>query len=533
MLKKYLDIFSSEKKMDEKEGKSRTSFLFDRGILVLSLGIFAILMMSLSSHGATSNVTSSIQSLNQSIAALKNSTADYPSAAVPSWLSLGSNSWMLTAATLVGLQSVPGVALLYAGLSKRKYAVNSAMMVFYAFAAVLIIWMIAGYNFGFGPAALKIGSYGVLGTPTPAWGGLYEASQTTYGPSASNLDIPTATYIFFQFVFAAITPVLLAGGVLERMNFKAWMIFVPFWSLLVYSPVAYWLFAGGWLNQLGAVDFSGGYVIHVDAGVGALAAALAVGPRLASERKLEAHSLPLVLAGAGLIWLGWDGFNGGDPGGATIDAAVAVLNTNIATAVSAITWMLMDMAFFKKPTLVGATSGAVTGLVAITPAAGYVNGWEAIIIGIASGSIPWLSLYKFEPRLKVDDTLGVFSTHGIAGIVGGLLTGVFADPNVTKYVYPGLTGALYGNWYQLEIQAVAAAVVFAYDFAITFGLLKLIGLFIPLQAPPDTLAIGDYAMHGEVAYSELLATLPESQVKEESAKEAQEEKEDLNKKKSE
>lgn len=466
---------------------------------ILSIGLFII------------PIAFTLITFSQSTYTPPPSLSDYPPASVPSWLDTGNNSWMLTAATFVGLQSVPGVALYYAGLSKKKYAVNSALMIFYAFAAVLIVWMIAGYNFGFGAPTLMIDKYGILGTPLPAWNGLYEASQTVYGPSSTPLNIPTSTYIFFQFVFAAITPILLAGGVLERMNFKAWMVFVPLWSLLVYSPVAYWLFAGGWLNQLGAVDFSGGYVIHVDAGVGALAAALAVGPRLASEKRLEAHSLPLILAGTGLIWLGWDGFNGGDPGGATIDAAIAVLNTNIATAASAITWMLMDMTFFKKPTLVGATSGAITGLVAITPAAGYVNGLYAIIIGIASGSIPWLALYKLEPKLKADDTLGVFSTHGIAGIVGGLLTGIFADPAVTQYVAPGLTGALYGNWYQLGIQAAAAAIVVIYDFIVTFGLLKLIGLFIPLRAAPDTLKIGDYTMHGEVAYSELLATLPISQ----------------------
>jgi len=489
--------------------------LWEKGLIrfaiILSLAILVIVFSHLSSAQTTSNTTAEIQSLNQSILALENRTAYYPSAAVPSWLDTGSNAWMLTAATFVGLQSIPGVALYYAGLSKKKYAVNTALMVFYAFAAVLIVWMIAGFNAGFGyPAFIHIGEYGIMGYPLPAWSGIYEAHQVVYGPGGTLVNIPMSTFIFFQFVFAAITPVLLAGGVLERMNFKAWMLFVPLWSLLVYSPVAYWLFAGGWLNQLGAVDFSGGYVIHVDAGVGALAAALAVGPRLASERKLEAHSLPLVLAGAGLIWLGWDGFNGGDPLGATIDAAIAVLNTNIATAVSAIAWMFMDMAFFKKPTLVGATSGAITGLVAITPAAGYVNGWEAMVIGIASGTIPWLALYKLEPKLRVDDTLGVFSTHGIAGIVGGLLTGVFADPNVTRYVDPGLTGALYGNWYQLAVQALGAAVVFVYDFAVTFGLLKLIGLFVPLRAEPTELAIGDYAMHGEVAYSELLATIPES-----------------------
>ena len=495
---------------------NRTAFL----IAFFALGLLVVLLAS--SHpaaaGQATNSTNTtalinkleqeILALNQTVMALENHTTDYPSAAVPTWLDTGSNSWMLTAATLVGLQSVPGVALYYAGLSKKKYAVNSMLMVFYAFAAVLVIWILAGYNAGFGyPAFIHVGQYGIMGYPVPAWSGSYEAHQTVYGPSGFTVDIPTSTYIFFQFVFAAITPVLLAGGVLERMNFRAWMAFVPLWSLLVYSPVAYWLFAGGWLNQLGAVDFSGGYVIHVDAGVGALAAAMAVGPRLVTDRKLEAHSLPLVMAGAGLIWLGWDGFNGGDPGGATIDAAIAVLNTNIATAVSAVTWMVMDMVYFKKPTLVGATSGAITGLVAITPAAGYVNGWEAALIGIASGSIPWLSLYKLEPRLRVDDTLGVFSTHGIAGIVGGLLTGVFADPNVTQYIAPGLTGALYGNWYQLGIQALAAAVVFVYDFAVTYGLLKLIGLFIPLQAKPHHLAVGDYELHGEVAYSELLASV--------------------------
>ncbi|MGC9105124.1 MAG: ammonium transporter [Thermoprotei archaeon] len=456
------------------------------------------------------NITAEIQQLNATLMELMNRTAYYPGASVPSWLDTGSNAWMLTAATFVGLQSVPGVALYYAGLTKKKYVVNAMLTVFYAFAAVLIVWVLAGYNAGFGyPAMIKVGQYGVVGWYTPAWKGLYEGGEAVYGPTGTPLNVPTATYIFFQFAFAAIAPILLAGGILERMNFKAWMVFVPLWSLLVYSPVAYWLFAGGWLNQLGAVDFSGGYVIHVDAGIGALAAALAVGPRLATERKLEAHSLPLVVAGTGLIWLGWDGFNGGDPYGATIDAAIAVLNTNIATAASVITWMLMDMKFFGKPTLVGATTGAITGLVGITPAAGYVNGWEAMLIGIASGSIPWLSLYKLEPKLKVDDTLGVFSTHGITGIVGGLLTGIFADPNVTQYVYPGLKGALYGNWYLIAAQALATVVVVVYDFAVTFALLKVIGLFIPLRAPEEQLKIGDYELHGEVAYSELLTTVPQ------------------------
>ncbi|AHC51226.1 ammonium transporter [Sulfolobus acidocaldarius SUSAZ] len=466
-----------------------------RGSYLQKILLFSMLLFILFSISVSADTTNTIPPNLQS----------YPSSSVPSWLDTGSNAWMLVAATLVGLQSIPGVALFYAGLTKKKYTVNTMFLIFYAFAAVLLVWIIAGFNFGFGyPSLLSIKGLGILGYPVPAWQGLYMAEQAVYGPSGTPLNIPMSTYIIFQFVFAAITPILLVGSVIERINYKAWMIFVPIWSLLVYSPLAYWLFAGGWLNQLGAVDFSGGYVIHLNAGIGALAAALAVGPRLAEERKLEPHNLSLILIGTGLIWLGWNGFNGGDPGGATIDAAIAVLNTDLAAAVSAITWIIMDMKFFKKPTLVGAATGAITGLVAITPAAGYVDAWGSIIIGIASGSLPWLSLYKLEPKLRVDDTLGVFSSHGIAGLVGGLLTGVFADPSVSQYILPGLTGALYGNLYQLGIQAFAALIVTIYTFFITYGLLKLIGLFVPLRASESELKVGDYLMHGEVAYSDLL-----------------------------
>lgn len=398
--------------------------------------------------------------------------------------------------------SLPGLAIFYAGLAKKRFVVNTLLMIFYAYAVVLVIWLLGGYNFGFGPAGLSIGKYGILGVPTPATAGVFEGSQAVVGPLNAAYNIPTSTIVFFQFVFAAITPGLFVGAVIERMNFKAWMIFVPAWSFLVYSPLAYWLFAGGWLNQLGAVDFSGGYVIHLSAGITALAAALAVGPRVVSERRLRPNNLTFVLIGAGILWLGWNGFNGGDPYGSTIDAAIAVLNTELAAAASVIVWMLMDMKFIHRPTLVGATTAAVTGLVAITPAAGYVNGWGAMIIGIAAGSIPWISLNKLSPRLKLDDALGVFPAHGVAGLTGGLLTGVLADPTVTQYIAPGLTGALYGNLYQLGIQAFAAAVVIVYVFVVTFALLKLIGRFMPLQESQEKLRIGDKAIHGEIAYDD-------------------------------
>lgn len=422
----------------------------------------------------------------------------YPGPAVPSWLDTGSNAWMLTAATLVGLMSLPGLALFYGGLAKKRFVVNTLFMIFYAYASVLLVWLLFGYNFGFGPAGLKIGDLGILGRPTPALDGGFLASQIAVGPMGTNYNIPTSTFVFFQFVFAAITPGLFAGAIIERVNFKAWMIFVPAWSLLVYSPLSYWLFAGGWLNQLGAVDFSGGYVIHLSAGITALAAALAVGPRLSSDRKLKPNSVILVFIGAGILWLGWNGFNGGDPYGATIDAAIAVLNTELAAAASVIAWVLMDMRFKHKPTLIGATTAAVTGLVAITPAAGYVNGWGALVIGIAAGFIPWVALEKLTPKLKLDDALGVFGAHGVAGLTGGLLTGILADPAVTQFVAPGLTGAFYGNIDELGVQALAALVVIVYVFAISYALLKVIGLVTPVRESDEKLRVGDAAIHGEI-----------------------------------
>src|SRR6058998_2339225 len=422
----------------------------------------------------------------------------YPTPSVPPWLDTGSNAWMLTAATLVGLMSLPGLAIFYGGLAKKRFVLNTVFMIFYAYAAVLVVWLLFGYNLGFGPAGLKIGNYGILGVPAPALDPAAMASQATVGPGGVTYNIPSATFIFFQFVFAAITPGLFVGAIIERMSFKAWMIFVPASSALVYSPLSYWLFAGGWLNQLGAVDFSGGYVIHLSAGITGIAAALAVGPRLSSDRHSKPHNVTLVFIGAGILWLGWNGFNGGDPYGATIDAAIAVLNTELAAAASVIVWMILDMRLNHKPSLIGATTAAVTGLVAITPAAGYVNGWGALIIGIAAGTIPWIATNKLAPKLKLDDALGVFPAHGVAGLTGGLLTGILADPAVTQFVAPNLTGALYGNLSELGVQAFAAGVVIVYVFAVTFVLLKVIGVLTPLREKDTTLKVGDMAIHGEI-----------------------------------
>ncbi|WP_028962870.1 ammonium transporter [Sulfobacillus thermosulfidooxidans] len=432
----------------------------------------------------------------------------------PSYLNTGDNSWQLTAATFVGLQSVPGLAILYGGIVKKKWAVNSAFMVLYAFSIVLVSWVLFGYSMGFGtPLKLGPGILGAMvGVPHPILGSLYEQGQASV-PLVSGamppFQFPGSTLVYFQFVFAAITPAILAGGVLGRMNFKAWMLFVPVWSTLVYSVNAFMLWGGGWLSQLGAVDYSGGYVIHVAAGISGFVAAAVVGPRLMQDRKnFNPNNLLVALAGAGILWLGWNGFNGGDPYFANADAAAAVLNTNLATGVALVTWMIMDMWATSKPSLVGAINGMVCGLVAITPAAGYVNGYGALAIGVAAGFVPWLSMNKLgQTKLfrKVDDTLGVFHTHAVAGALGGILTGVFADPNMFEYLSKkvgqgvSVTGLIYGNPHQVLVQIEALLVIVVYDGLMTWGILKVIGLIVPLRVADKQLAEGDMAIHGEVS----------------------------------
>ena len=467
-----------------------TKFLLNRNV-AFSLAAIALLLLIVSAHAAWAQA--------QVVAPYTPPTSlnSFPPASVPNWLDTGSNAWMMTAGTFVGLMSVPGLALYYGGLTRKKFSINTALMHLYGFAIVLIVWVLAGYNLGFGAAGLTIAKLGILGTFSSVAPGLTEGSQALVGPAQLALNIPTSTVVWFQFVFAAITPLLFIGAIIERANFKAWIVFVPIWSLLVYSPLAYALFGGGWLNQLGAVDFSGGYVIHLNAGIAALASAIAIGPRAMKSKGIKPNNLYFVFIGAGLLWLGWNGFNGGDPYGSSVDASIAVLNTDLATAVSCVAWMLMDMKFLGKPTLVGACSGAVTGLVCITPAAGYVSGYGAIILGIAGGTIPWLATYKLLPRMKVDDALGVFPAHGVAGLTGGILTGIFADPAVTQFVYPGLTGAAFGSFSLLGIQIVAALVVIVYSFVVTFLIWKVIGLVMPLRMSDKQLLEGDKAIHGE------------------------------------
>ncbi|KAB2016120.1 hypothetical protein ES319_D08G074800v1 [Gossypium barbadense] len=413
----------------------------------------------------------------------------HPDEASPPWLNKGDNSWQLTAATLVGLQSGPGLVILYGSIVKKKWAVNSAFMALYAFAAVLICWVGWGYRMSFGDKAF-------LGY------------------------LPNATMIYFQFVFAAITLILIAGALLGRMNFLAWMLFVPLWVTFSYTITAYSIWCpGGWLAKRGLIDYSGGYVIHLSSGVAGFTAAYWVGPRTTRDReRFPPNNILLMLAGAGLLWMGWTGFNGGDPYTVSTDASLAVLNTHVCTATSLLTWLILDYIFFGKPSVVGATQGMITGLVCITPAAGVVQGWAAILMGMMSGSIPWYTMMVLHKKVwflkQVDDTMAVFHTHAVAGSLGGILTGVFAVPKFNRLFYmvtdwQHYIGLFYGfhdgrttaGFRQLGVQLVGILFVVFVHATMTSIICLLISLVVPLRLSEEELQTGDDAIHGEEAYA--------------------------------
>jgi ammonium transporter, Amt family len=456
------------------------------------------------------------------------SATSVPSDCQPTWLDTGSNAWQLTAATFVGLMSVPGLALLYGGLVPKKWVVNTMFMAFSGFSLVLVVWVLWAYKMGFGSPFgggsantynytyggnfFKNFFYNFVGHPETSLRGSSETTQATL-PIGTFLPLSQATtsLFYFQFVFAAITPLLFLGSVLGRIKIRVWMIFVPLWTTFVYSVNAMLLWGGGYWSHEGAVDYSGGYVIHLAAGTSGFVAAWMIGPRLARDRaRFLPHSLPLVSIGAGIVWLGWNGFNGGDPYFASADAATAVVNTNLATVSALLTWVLCDMFLGreKKPTFLGAVNGMIVGLVAITPAAGFVNGLGALLSGAIACVIVWFAWTYLQPIIarKVDDAMGVVYTHGLAGLCGGLLVGIFADPSVV--VYPkttsgtpfAVTGWLYGNRHLFFQQFLAALTVIIWDALVTFLILKIISFVTPLREPDEILEVGDLAIHGEEAY---------------------------------
>jgi ammonium transporter, Amt family len=425
----------------------------------------------------------------------------------PHWLGPGDNAWQLTAATLVGLMSVPGLVVLYGGVMQRRWSVNSMMLAFVAFALVLVMWVLYGFKMGFG-TPLRLGGSdtsflsNVVGRPGAVLDHAAEQGQARIPAlgAAGVLDVPQSSLVYFQFVFAAIAPILMLGSVLGRVRFKAWVPFVLLWATFIYTVNAFLIWGGGWFAQQGAVDFSGGYVIHLAAGTSGFVAAWVIGPRLARDREVDApNNLAMVALGAGLLWLGWNGFNGGDPYNAGADASAAILNTNLATAVAFLVWVCSDYATDRKPSLIGSVNGMIVGLVAITPAAGFVNGYGAIMIGAIASLLVYVAynyLALLPPFNRVDDTLGVVYTHGFAGLAGGILTGVFADS--AMQVVPGFS--VTGGLHLVKWQLLTGLWVIGFSAAGTFVLLKLVSLVTPLRMTDEEMALGDMAVHGHEVY---------------------------------
>ena len=414
----------------------------------------------------------------------------------------GDTAWVLMSIALVMLMT-PGLALFYGGLVRRKNVLSTIMQSIFILALVSVTWVLFGFTLAFGPDAIGFD----LPVNIPGFGhhvsgliggldfiGLHEIGKDplSYAPT-----IPGSAFMAFQMMFAIITPALITGAFAERKKFKAFVIFTLLWTLIVYSPIAHWVWGqGGWLNKLGALDYAGGTVVHISSGVAALVAALVLGPRVRREsERFEPHDVRLAVIGAGLLWFGWFGFNGGSALGANGAAANAIVVTNTAAGMGALTWVTVSWLHKGTPSVVGAISGAVAGLVAITPASGFVDASAAIIIGMAAGAVCYGAILLRE-RLKVDDALDVWAVHGVGGTLGAILTGVFAVAAVN-----GASGLVDGNGGQVVKQLVAVAATWIYSGIATFVILKIVDHFVGLRVEEAEEEAGlDSSQHGEVAW---------------------------------
>ena len=395
-------------------------------------------------------------------------------------------AWMLVACALVLLMT-PGLALFYGGLVRAKNALNTMMMSFASLGVAGLVWVLAGYSLAFAPSSEAI---------QPWIGGFGHLFFQGVGLEA-NGSIPHLLFAAYQGTFAIITAALISGAVVERIRFGPYLAFIAGWVLLVYSPVCHWVWGGGWLSDLGALDFAGGTVVHVTAGTAAVVSAWMLGPRSDhGKQAILPHNVPFVLLGAGLLWFGWFGFNGGSALAANESAVLAFVNTLLAPAAALVVWMILDAVRDRIVTAVGGATGIVVGLVAITPAAGFVGPMGAIAIG-AIAAFPCYYAILLRSRSSLDDSLDVGAAHGMGGLTGALLTGVFAHA-----VWGGQNGLLFGNPGQVLVQAVGVLAAMAYCAVISWALIRLISLFTAMRAPETEERKGlDILEHGEEAYS--------------------------------
>ena len=393
-------------------------------------------------------------------------------------------AWLLVSTALVLLMT-PALAFFYGGLVRAKNALNTMMMSFVALGVSGVLWALVGYSLAFGEGGAFIGDFSMV-------------FLNGVGLEAKG-SIPHLLFMAFQGTFFIITGALISGAVVERMRFGAYVGFIALWGLLVYSPVCHWVWGGGWIGDLGALDFAGGAVVHVNAAAGAVVASLVLGTRRDYGRlALLPHHVPFVLLGAGLLWFGWFGFNGGSALAADGIATLAFVNTMLAPAATLVVWNIVDYVRTGKATAVGAATAIVVGLVAITPAAGFISPVSALALG-AIAALPSYLIIQWRARTRLDDSLDVFAAHGIGGMTGALLTGVLADAVWNG----GSSGLLFGNAAQLGIQALSIVAVFAYSAAMTFVILKGISFVVALRADTKSEGIGlDILNHGEEAYTD-------------------------------
>ncbi len=402
----------------------------------------------------------------------------------------GDTAWMLAATALVMIM-LPGLALFYGGLVRRKNVLSTIMHSFFGLAIVSVVWVLVGFSLAFGP---DLNGWGLVGNLD--FVGFFNVGLDPSPIYATT--IPFILFAGFQLMFAAITPALITGAFAERKRFASFVLFTILWSIVVYSPIAHWVWAtDGWLFKLGALDFAGGTVVHASSGLSALIVAILIGRRVVSGERMEPHDVPMTVLGAGLLWFGWFGFNAGSAVAANGLAASAFIVTNTAAAAGTLTWVGASYLHRRKVSVIGAASGAVCGLVAVTPASGFVTAGGAILIGLVAGALCY-SATLLRERIKVDDALDVFAVHGVGGVFGAVATGVLA----TSAVQAGYSGLIDGNPGQVLIQLVAVGATIAYAVVATFVIVKVVDVILGIRISAKDEEMGiDLAIHGEVAYS--------------------------------
>ena len=397
-------------------------------------------------------------------------------------------SWILTSTALVLFMTLPGLALFYGGLVRSKNILSVLMQCFAIAGIASIVWLILGYSLAFSGEGAYLGDFSKL-----LFAGVSEGSLSG--------DIPESLFALFQMTFAVITPALIIGGFAERMKFSAVLLFSTIWLIVVYSPVTHWVWGGGWLGQMGLLDFAGGTVVHITAGVAALVAAIVLGPRKGFPQKpMPPHNMTMTITGAGMLWVGWFGFNGGSALAANGDAAMAMLVTHISAATAAITWMFYEWVKFGKPTALGMVTGIIAGLGTITPASGFVGPAGALVIGFLAGAICFNAVIFVKQKLKIDDSLDVFPVHGVGGIIGTLLAGIFAASSLGIFSGQGLAEGMTISS-QLGVQFVGVVSTILYTAVATYVILKIIEPITGLRVSDDEEQQGiDITSHEEKGY---------------------------------